>query len=264
MTTETLTAAPATETTVTPAAAPEVVASPVSTPVETPAAAPAPTAEPAPPAPVESLLGGPEKAGEPPAAGTDLAATEQAAEPLPPPIYEPYQLPETLTVTDPTRYAERVSAFDTKIAMLEQKYGVDHDAAAAFRQEVLSMGMEEITRAVSQSQQASITARQDTEKLFATKQAEQRQQWRDAFEASDLAGPRRQQTLDRAEQAIREYAGPDEASFRQALQDTGLANHPAMIRLLSNAAAATSEGSPVPALKASPAPASKAAKLYGK
>ncbi len=210
--------------------------------------------------PEATLLGGPQAEGEP-----QQKEQEQGTEPPANlPTYEAYQIPETLTITNPERYTERMSAFDTKVAALEQKYGIDHESAAAFRQDVLQMGMEEIANALGSVSQATEQARAEAAAEASRQHAEKLQAWKSSFETEFPDATKRSGVLNQAEAIIREYSSDrgHEAAIRQALVETGMANHPAMIRLLSNVAAAMDEGKPVPAQAPTPVASSKAGKLY--
>ncbi len=90
------------------------------------------------------------------------------------------------------------------------------------------------------------------------------QAWKSNFETEFPDATKRSGVLNQAEAIIREYSSDrgHEAAIRQALVETGMANHPAMIRLLSNVAAAMDEGKPVPAQAPTPVASSKAGKLY--
>lgn len=244
-------AAPVVET---PAPAP---AAEVPAAIETPAAAPASTDG--------MLLGGPEADQQAaPAVEPTAGAEAQPEAPANLPTYDAYAIPEALTVTNPERFAERMSAFDAKVATIEQKYGIDHEAAAAFRQEVLSMGMEEIANALNGAAQASEQAKADAKKEFADQRTEKLQSWKNSFETEFPDRDKRTGALTAAESVIREFAGgkASEAAFRQALVETGMANHPAMIRLLSNVAASMEEGKPIPAQAPGGTPSTKAGRMY--
>lgn len=177
--------------------------------------------------------------------------------------YNPVELPDGLEVVNPERFNERVSVFDAKLSDLEKKFNVDHDTATAFRSEVMSMALTELAQIKSQSEAAIKAANEQAATAYQRHLETQKQEWKAAFEdAKDLAGNRRDTTLNRAESAIRQYAG-DEKALRQALQETGMANNPAMIRLLSNIGAALEEGSMVPAKTPASSPKTKAVKMYG-
>lgn len=176
--------------------------------------------------------------------------------------YEAIDLPEGIEVANPERFQENISAFDTKFADLEKKFGIDHEEASAFRKEALNLAFSEIQRVAQQAQEAAGNAIEAAKAAAAQERIDKIASWRQAFEDSDLSGNRRQTTLDSAESVIREFAG-DEKALRAALQETGMANHPAMIRLLSNVGSVMQEGRLVAAQMPSPTPKSKAGKLYG-
>ena len=231
--------------------------------VETPVAPVVETA-PAVEAPVADILAGPDAVPETTVNETAPEAAEAVAETVnaPLPSYDAFQVPETIAVTDPERFAERIGAFDSKLGALESKFGVDHEVASAFRAEALSIAMEEFQRIAVKSQELAANAQAAAEQAITQRQTERVAEWRDQFEKSDLAGNRRETTLARAEGVIKRFAG-DEAALRSVLKETGAANNPAVIRLLANIGEAMQEGRSVPAMKATAAPASRAQKLYG-
>lgn len=213
----------------------------------------------------DSILAGPAAEAVADRASADAAEAvnadaEKIAETteVPLPAYEALALPDGVVVADPERFNERVSTFDGKLGELERKFGIDHEAAEAFRNEATGLAIQEITRVMQQAQEAIAAAQAEPQKQL----AERKQAWRSAFEESDLAGNRRQTTLDHAESAIREYAG-DEKALRAALQETGMANNPAMIRLLSNIGEALVEGRMIAAARPANTPKTKATKFYG-
>lgn len=186
------------------------------------------------------------------------AETKEPDQDAPLPSYEALALPDGVVIADQERFDERMSNFDGKLGELERKYSIDHEAAQAFRNEATGLAIQEITRVMQQAQERIAAAEAAPAQQF----ADRKQAWRTEFEDSDMAGNRRQTTLDRAESAIREYAG-DEKAFRAALQETGMANHPAMIRLLSSVGEALVEGRMIAARGPASTPKTKAVKFYG-
>ena len=237
--------------------APET-SSPVAT--QAPAAAPAPP-QAAKPEPATGDLLSAEPAPDAEPAGDKPAETAPAPDSDALPSYGEFRLPEGVTVTDPAVYAERIGAFDRQLATLEKTFGLDHEAAAAFRQEAIGMATQEILRVKAAADAAIQASKVDPEQVFASRLSEKTAQWRQEFEDSEFGGQRKDQSLARAKSVIKEFSG-NAASFYIALKETGMANHPAMIRLLNNVAASLVEGKPVPAPMAPPKPASRAAKLY--
>jgi len=182
-------------------------------------------------------------------------------------------LPEGITVREPEVFAQRIGAFDARLGDLETKFGVSHEAAAAFRQEVLQMAFNEIAAITRRAADSATSAAAEARRQLDAERATQSQKWRQEFEDDpSLAGNHRDTTLWRANAVIDEYAAdrtlpPAERkaqteSFKKALRESGLQNHPAMVRLLRNVGNDLVEGKPVPALKAPPPPRTKAERLY--
>jgi hypothetical protein len=251
-----------------PAAAPDT---PAATPASG-AAGPAPTGSAAPAAEArpDDLLAAPAVPAEP------VPPAAEATKPpdLAPPAYgDAPALPEGITVTAPDAFARRLGTFDAKLGSLEQQFGVSHEAAAAFRTEVLSMAFDEIAAITRRAADSAASATTEARRQLDAERATQGQTWRQEFEDDpSLAGNHRETTLWRANAVIDEYAAdrtlaPAERkaqteAFKTALRESGLQNHPAMVRLLRNVGNDLVEGTPVPALKASPPPRSKAQKRY--
>lgn len=176
--------------------------------------------------------------------------------------YDQVELPDGLEVTNQDRFNKQISAFDTKFADLEKKFGIDHEEAAAFRKEAMGLALTELQRIAQQAQETAAGAIEAAKAEAEQQRIDRVASWKQQFEESELSGNRRQTTLNRAESTIREFSG-NEKEFRQALQETGMANHPAMIRLLANVGSVMQEGRLVAAQMPSPTPKSKAGKLYG-
>ncbi len=235
------------------------------------------------PAPAEQsadlLATTPEAGNAPPTpTATKPEASAEAASPPPPgppkPAYgDAPALPEGIAIAKPEEFAKRLSTFDAKLGDLETKFGVSHEAAAAFRQEVLQMAFDEIAQITRRGADAVTSAAAEARRQLDVERATQRQQWRQEFDNDPtLAGNNRDTTLWRANAVIDEYAADrtlppaqrkaQTEAFKAALRESGLQNHPAMVRLLRNVGNDLVEGNPVPALKAPPPPRTKAEKLY--
>lgn len=246
------------------AAVVETPVAPVATAVEKPAQAPADLLAPDTKPEVEAK---PEAPSEP--------VVEKPAEaPKEPIVYgDPPALPEGLSITKPEAFAEKVKTFDGKLGDLEAKFGVSHEAAQAFRQEVLTLAFNEIADITRRSAESVTSAAAEARRQIAAERATQTQTWRQEFEDDPtLSGNHRETTLFRANAVIDEYAADrtlppaqrkaQTESLKAALKESGLQNHPAMVRLLRNVGNDLVEGKPVPALKAAAPPQSKAQKLY--
>lgn len=207
-----------------PAPAPEVAPAPVPEPVV--ATAPAATvAEPVAEKPATSLLSEAAKPAEPPkpveAAKPDPTP---AAQPQPLPTYEAFKLPEGLpegTKLDDARVGEF-----TKVLGEYENGPKDHASTQAFGQKMVDFHLAELGSAVKtmqESQQQSWDA--------------MRGKWVDAVRNDPELGKNQlETTLARAGDMIEQYGGSAEQKqeLRDALGLTGMGDHPALVRLLSN------------------------------
>jgi hypothetical protein len=158
-------------------------------------------------------------------------------------------LPEGATVVP-----ERIGEFTNLLGAFEANTKADHAAVQAFGQQLIDRHISEVQRAVAEVHKANVTA-WDAQKTA----------WKDQFTSDpELGGNRMQTTVDAAIGFIRTHGGTDaqQAEFQQLMNESGLGNHPVMIRLLAKAGAAMSEGRPL-AAQAPSAQKSKVSKLYG-
>lgn len=244
---------------------------PADKPVEAPAKpadapAPAPAAE----APVvKSVIGEAldkvvEKAPEPakqdakpaeeakkPDAEPKKEEAAQSVEPAPLPTYDPFKLPEDLGIT----YEEAgLGEFTKELAEFQVKTKADQKEMQAFGQKLIDRHVSELRTTVNRLND-----------FYMNEFEKQKAEWRDAFEKDpELGGNRRDTTISSALEFIRTHGGTPEQQkeFRTLMDQTGVGNHPAMIRILAQAARAMSEGKPLPAAKPVQTQ-SKVAKRYG-
>lgn len=229
-------------------ATPETVAaSPVTVEPVAPAVEPTPTpateAASAESTPAEKP---PEKPAEPITPKPSLLATageEDAASPEAPqqPAYEfePFQLPEGLTLAE-----EEVGKFQSVL--------VDPELTPQQRgQQMIDMYVTEMQRL--QRNQYDVFERT-------------REGWREQFFSDPELGGNRQETTLRACAAIRDrFAGTGEhrREFIEAINNTGIGDHPAFIRFMHNIAKVYGEGRPVVPTQAMPlTPPSRVARRY--
>lgn len=260
------------------------VAAPATAPIEAPAALvtavtpiPAPTPEAAPVAPVEApkavtvmgealdskveavkpaeITPKPEPVAEvkpavEPVKEEPKAQEGQSENPAPPPAYDPFTVPEGVTLDE-----ERVTKFTDILRELETTGKADHAAVQQFGQKAVDFHVEEVQKAVENLQNSYMTAWE-----------KQKTDWKDTFmKDPELGGNRFQTTVDAARNFIRTHGGSPEQQqeFRDVMESSGLGNHPAVIRLLANAGTAMKEGTPIIATKPVSAPKSKVSTLYG-
>jgi hypothetical protein len=243
-----------------PAAAPVAVTAPA--PVEAAPAAPvAPVVEAAPVAPAteapkattaigEALAKAAEPAIPPVVPETPQVPEGQSAEPAPPPAYEAFKLPEGVTLE-----AERVGQFTSILGEFESKTKADHA-------EVQSLGQKLVEYHLAQ-------VNDGRERLFTALQGQHNKQvtdWLDAAKKDpEIGGNRFDTSVNAALEFIRTHGGTpaQQAEFQEAMETSGLGNHPAMIRLLARAGAAMKEPGVLAVTTPPPMPKSKTQKMYG-
>lgn len=239
-------------------AAPQVV-TPTPTAVVTEAAPVAPAEPLVEKAPLETLLAEPVKTPVAPVAEvapvvapvvTENTEGGQTEEPAPPPVYEPFVVPENTKLDD-----TKVSEFTKLLSGLELDGKADHATVQQFGQKAVDFHIAEVNRIV----EADRKALQDT-------WTKQKQDWKDSFlKDPDIGGNRWETTVTAARNFISNHGGTSEqqAEFRTLMEATGLGNHPAVIRLLANAYRDLSEGTPLAATRPTPGPKSKTKTMYG-
>lgn len=258
-----------------PEAAPSVAPAPAAPETPAPAAeaiapSPAPTAEqPAPesaPAAPDTLLSeAPKDAapvdsaqqpadkpeGDAPAEEPKPSEEAPSDEPAPLPAYDDFALPEGVTLE-----AEGLDAFRNVLGEFERSGQVDHAAMQALGQQLVDMhisGLQKVAQSIQESLQTQ----------FSTLKSD----WLNAVKSDpEIGGNRFDTAVEAARNFIRTHGGTDEqqAEFRQLMQESGLGNHPAMVRLLARAGLGMQEGRPLAAVKAPAAPKSKTQTLYGR
>ena len=237
---------------VTPPAAPDpapAVAEPVVTATPEPTPAPVvttPAVEP--PAPVAKTVLGedPSKiapAAEPAADATPKEEPTPSDEPAQVASYENFVLPDGVAVEP-----EKLGKFTEILG--------EHKASQALGQQLVDLFAVEV-KAVREA----ALAEAESSKAALVKQ------WGEQFEKDpEIGGNRKDTTVNAARSFISKYAGTPEqqTEFRQLMETTGLGNHPAVIRALSNANLALSEGKPLPARASATEVKSKTQIMYGK
>lgn len=180
----------------------------------------------------------------------DKTTEGQSEEPAPPPTYDPFTVPEGITLD-----ADRVGKFTEILADLEITGKVPHEFAQQFGQKAVDFHVQEVQKAA-----------EDITKLYQTTWERQKTEWKDAFlKDPEIGGNRFQTTVDAARTFIRTHGGTTEqqTEFRNLMETSGLGNHPAVIRLLANAGTAMVEGKQLAASKPVSQPKSKVNTLYG-
>lgn len=238
--------------------APVAVVAPVVTATESPDAetkVEAPTAEAVAPVAESTLLTGEkialEAKAEEKTPEAEVAPVEvKEGEPAPLPVYEAFTLPEEVKFDE-----AKLGDFTKSLAEFEVKSKASHEEVQALGQQLIDRHIE----GVKEAQNLLL------EKLIADGKAE-REQWKDSFMKSPEFSNRTDTVVNAAIDAISIYGGnaDQQKEFRDLMMTTGVGNHPAMIRMLSNMMIAKPEPKPLAAPKiAKAAPMSKMEKRYG-
>lgn len=224
---------------------------PAEKPAEEPAKVDAPAEEVAP----ETLLAGDKKVEEAakpeekPAEEVkpaDAAPEEKPAE-VELPAFEPFALPENVTVD-----TEKMGEFTKSLAEFEVTTKVPHE-------EIQKLGQQMVERHIAEMQRYTDTLTQAWNK--------QKNDWKEAFLKDPEFTNRSNTVVNAAIDAISVFGGNAEQqkAFRDLMEESGVGNHPAMIRMLSNVMLAKAEPKPLAAPQiASGEKASKISKMYGK
>lgn len=194
------------------------------------------------------------KEGDAPKEGEAEPKKEEASqsdEPAPLPTYEAFTLPDGFQMDD-----AKLGEFTKELGEFQNLTKADQKAVQEFGQRLVDRHI-----ALTQEHQQRLVEH------FTTTWEKQKNDWKDAFEADpEIGGNRKDTTLKAAKEFIRTYGG-DESQRKEIsklMNETGIGNHPALIRLLAKAGEQLAEGRPLPAQKPPAAPQSKVDKRYGK
>lgn len=238
---------PAPVSTPAPAESPAPVETPVSTPapVETPVSTPAPAETPAPAADLAAttLLGGEKK--ETPAAQSEKKPAEgekpvgakpaevkkeegsQSAEPASPPSYEPWTLPEGITLDK------------DQVGKFSEILGTFQNTTKADKAEVQKFGQSLVDYHIAQVKDHTDRITQ----YYTNAWDKQKNDWKEAFIKDPEIGGNRQETTVNAAIAARDLgasASPDPVVAKTQKQElvkfleTGVGNNPALLRTFAN------------------------------
>jgi len=136
------------------------------------------------------------------------------------PSYEPFNLPENISMD-----AEPVAEFTKLLGELETSK-LDHDGYQATGQKLIDMHLKGV--------QESINRLND---YYTSFHEHQKAEWFNAFKNDpEIGGEKITETVDNLRNAVEVYGGTPEqvTEFRQIMKYTGVGNHPALIRILSN------------------------------
>jgi len=193
-----------------------------------------------------------EKAAE----GTENKETQenkdssQSDEPASLPTYEDFKLPENFSMD-----AETLSDVTKVLGEFETKTKADHAEVQALGQAMidrhinaLNKSIEHLVATHNEAHHAKVNA------------------WKESIDKDpELGGNRKDTVLNAARRAISMYGGSEEqqADFKKALNESGLGNHPTMVRILSAQVRAVEEGKLLPGMKPVQENRSKIDKRYG-
>lgn len=176
----------------------------------------------------------------------------QSAEPAPLPIYEPWTLPDGIKLDD-----TQAGEFNKLLGEFQASTKAETAAVQKFGQELVSRHVAEVKESIER-----------THKTYQAAWLKQAEDWKQAFISDpEIGGNRQETTVAAANEFIVTHGGTPahQTEFRALMQQTGLGNHPAMIRILANAKNSPefTEGKP---LAGAPVVAkqSKSQKFYGK
>lgn len=168
------------------------------------------------------------------------------------PVYEAFKLPEGISQDD-----KKISDFTKALGEFEQNSKAPHE-------EVQKLGQSLVDRHVAEVKE---TMDRYTKSLTDAWN-KQKNDWKESFLSDpEIGGNRHETVVNSAVDAIGIYGGSEkqQSEFRDLMEKTGVGNHPAMIRLLSNVMIAKAEPKPLAApMIAKPVQMSKVQKMYGK
>lgn len=178
-------------------------------------------------------------------------AEKTESEPAPLPVYE-FKLPEGTNADNPA-----FKAFNTKLGEFQNLSKAEQAAVQKFGQEMIDMHMEDV-KSIVESQNKSAWD------WFNNRNKE----WLENSKKDvQIGGENWDSTLTSASQAISLYGGTKAQQLETAklFQETGVENHPALLRFLSNITkVAAKEGSPVSSTSAPAQRQGIAQAMYGK
>lgn len=167
------------------------------------------------------------------------------------PVFEAFKIPEGVTVD-----AEKIGEFTTALAEFETKTKASHEEVQEFGQTLIDRHIKGVEEAQTKL----------LEKLIDDGKKE-RETWKESFLKSPEFANRTDTVLSSAIDAIGIYGGTKEQQqeFRDLMASTGVGNHPAMIRMLSNMMIAKPEPKQLAAPTiAKSVPKTQMQKRYGK
>lgn len=193
-----------------------------------------------------------EETKEPAQADEKEQEGSKSDEPATLPTYDEFQAPEGFTLDEAL-----IGDFSKTLGEFERTTNADHAEVQKFGQSLIDRHVAEVKTSID---------RYTTSLMDAFEQ--QKSDWRQSFENDpEIGGNRKDTTVNAALEFIRTHGGNEEQrkEIHQIMDQTGIGNHPAMIRLLAQAARSSSfmEGKPLPATMPVPTVKNKIEKRYG-
>lgn len=146
----------------------------------------------------------------------------QSEQPAPLPTYEPWTLPEGIKLDD-----TQAGEFNKLLGEFQASTKAETAAVQKFGQELVSRHVAEVKESIER-----------THKTYQSAWLKQAEDWKQAFISDpEIGGNRQETTVAAANEFIVTHGGTpqQQSEFRALMQQTGLGNHPAMIRMLANA-----------------------------
>lgn len=157
-------------------------------------------------------------------------------EPAPLPTYEEFKAPEGITLD-----AEQIGDFTKALAEFESKTKADHAEVQALGQGLIERHSAEVKKSIEGYTTSLLDAFE-----------KQKNDWRESFEKDpEIGGNRKDTTVNAALEFIKTHGGTEEQKqeIHQLMDQTGVGNHPAILRLFAKAMNTMSEGKPLPATR---------------
>jgi len=150
--------------------------------------------------------------------------------------FDPFKLPG-----DAEFKPEEAADFLGVLEKTAKSYGLTKDQAQELGQELITLHASRIGTLIESIQAQAVAgieqATQRAQDAIAEDHASRVDQWAKDFESDqDYGGKRRETSLNNAKSFIKAFTTPEDAKeLSDALNSTGLGNHPAMIRLMARA-----------------------------
>lgn len=171
--------------------------------------------------------------------------------PAPLPTYEPWTLPEGITLDE-----KQSTEFSSLLGDFQNSTKADQAEVQKFGQTLIDRYVANTTETVQRLHEA-----------YQNAWVSQTEGWKEAFiKDPEIGGKRQETSVQSANEFITTHGGNAEqqVEFRKLMGVTGIGNHPAMIRMLANAMTKFSESRQPAPMHFAPERQSKSSKWYGK